>query len=527
MNDTLAQLSSSARAAAQKKDWAKVQAAASEIIRLDKNSPEGYFLKGLVEKASHSPVKAIDAFERALELDDNRYDAAIELADQLIISLRNGEARFLVEKYNGRLTNSPRYLDMAGTVLSHIGLYKEAWPLYKKANELQPEIELFQANMAACGVFIGEIDESKRIYQNLLQNKPWHQRNHYQLARMEKAKDHRHVDQMQKILFSNNMSADKNIYLYYAIGKELEDLEEWDKAFLYYKKAGDAVVSVANYEFSNDEVLLDRIVEVCNADWLDANVIENPMDVLGKTPVFVLGLPRTGTTLAERIISSHSKVRSLGETEFIEVAIRRESKVETIERVNTDIIDAAAATDIHDIANAYLNYIEYALGDEPVFVDKLPYNFMYIGFIAKAFPGGKIVHLQRHPLDACFAMYKQVFTWAYKFSYSLEDLGKFYIAYTRMMDHWRSLLGDRLIEVKYEDLVTDQENQTRLLLDKLGLDFEDACLNFEQNASAIATASSVQVREKIHDRSVARWKLFERHLAPLSKQLENAGIDVS
>ncbi len=526
MNDNLAQLSTTARAAAQKKDWATVQAAASEIIRQDKNSPEGHFLLGLVEKASHRRVNAIDAFETALQLDDSRYDAAIELADQLIISRRNGDAIALIEKHKGRLGNSPRYLDMAGTVLSAIGMNHEAWPLYQRANELQPDIELFQANLAACGVFVGEIQEARNIYQRLLEKKPWHQRNHYQLARLEKAKDHNHVDQMQKILFSDNMPAEKNIYLYFAIGKELEDLEEWDKAFLYYKKANDAVVSVANYDVSNDEILFDKIVEVCDSDWLNSNTIDRPTDITDKTPIFVLGLPRTGTTLAERIISSHSTVQSLGETEYIEFVLRRESEVQTVERINTDIVEAAAKLDIYEIANGYLNCVEYALGDEPVFIDKLPYNFMYIGFIAKAFPDAKIVHLKRHPLDASFAMYKQVFTWAYKFSYSLESLGRFYIAYTKMMDHWKTLLGDRLIEVAYEDLVSDQENQTRILLGKLGLEFEEACLNFQQNTAASATASSVQVREKMHIRSVRKWKFFERQLAPLIKQLEDAGIDL-
>jgi tetratricopeptide (TPR) repeat protein len=527
MNDNLAQLSTSARAASQKKNWPTVQAAATEIIRQDRNSPEGHFLLGLVEKAAQRPVNAIDAFETALELDDTRYDAAIELADQLIISRRYDDAMALIDKHRGQLGNSPRYLDMAATVLSTIGMNHEAWPLYQRANELQPDIELFQANLAACSVYVGEMEKARKLYQKLLEKKPWHQRNHYQLSRLGKAEDDAHIKQMQKILFSDNMSPEQNVYMYYAIAKEFEDLEEWDKAFLYYKKAGDAVVSVANYDFATDEVVLDKFIEVCDANWLSSNPIDKPTDVTGKTPCFILGLPRTGTTLTERIVSSHSAVQSLGETEFMEFVLRRESGVHTTERMNAEIVEEAAKIDIHEIANGYLNCVNYTLGDQPIFIDKLPYNFMYIGFIAKAFPDGKIVHLKRHPLDACFAMYKQVFTWAFKFSYDLENLGKFYIAYTRLMEHWRSVLGDRLIELSYEDLVSDQENQTRLLLDKLDLEFEEACLNFEQNTAASATASSVQVREKMHIRSVKKWKFFERQLAPLAKQLEDAGIDVS
>jgi hypothetical protein len=129
-------------------------------------------------------------------------------------------------------------------------------------------------------------------------------------------------------------------------------------------------------------------------------------------------------------------------------------------------------------------------------------------------------------MDTCFSMYKQVFTWAYKFSYSLEGLGRYYVAYDRMLTHWRELLKDRMIEVKYESLVADHEGQTGILLDKLGLDFEQACLDFDQNKSPSATASSVQVREKAHTRSINKWKRFERQLQPLKNHLEEAGISI-
>jgi hypothetical protein len=170
--------------------------------------------------------------------------------------------------------------------------------------------------------------------------------------------------------------------------------------------------------------------------------------------------------------------------------------------------------------------VDYKLSDKPRFIDKLPFNYLYLGFIAKAYPHARIIHLKRHPLDASFAMYKQFFTWAYKFSYTLKGLGRYYVAYNRLCNHWREVLGDRLIEVEYESLVADQEHQTRVLLENLGLDFEEACLNFEQNITASTTASSVQVREKIHTRSVNRWKNFERQLQPLKEYLENAGIAV-
>ena len=527
LNQNLAQLSHAARSAAQKRDWATVNAAAQEFIRQQENHAEGYFLLGLSQKGAQQQLEAKASFEQALQLDGNRHDAAIELADLLVMGRLNGDAKFLVEQFQDRLTNSPRYLDMAGTVMTYCGLQEKAWPLYKRANELQPDIELFQANLAACAVFLGKIDEARQIYDALLAKKPWHQRNHYQLSRLVTATDSTHIEQMKKILFSDNMPPEQNIYLYYAIGKEYEDLGDWKRAFKYYKLGGDAVASVANYSFESDKALIDAAITHCNAEWLANDRATGVTDVAGKTPIFVLGLPRTGTTLAERIISSHSTVHSIGETEFLEFTIRNVSGVFTQEKTNAEVLEAASRADINLIANGYLNGVAYALGEEQFFIEKMPYNFLYIGFIAKAFPDAKIVHLNRHPLDATFAMYKQVFTWAFKFSYTLEDLGSFYIAYSRLMEHWRELLGDRLVELQYETLVSDQEQQTRQLLDNIGLPFEQACLDFQKNKRASATASSVQIREKIHTRSINKWQQFEEQLAPLREQLEQAGIDLS
>jgi hypothetical protein len=308
------------------------------------------------------------------------------------------------------------------------------------------------------------------------------------------------------------------------LGKELEDLERWDEAFHYYQLAGDAAASVSDYDVQTDVQLIDKIIEVCNEDWLADEADDMASGDPGKTPVFIVGLPRSGTTLTERILACHSSVESAGESFFMQIVLKRESGVKTVDSMNPAIVEAAANTDSRRIANGYLQAIAYRLSDKAFFIDKFPENILYLGFIAKAFPHARIVHLNRNPMDACFAMYKQSF---FRYAYSLDDLGPYYVSYKRLHEHWRRILGDRLIEVDYEHLVTDQEGQTRMLLDNLGLDFEEACLHFEQNKAASNTASTVQIREKIHTRSVNRWKRFEEHLRPLTTYLEDAGIKVS
>lgn len=524
MTVSTSQIAANARRAVQAQDWNFVARSAAEILRRDPDNAEGFFLSGLVERVQQRPQKAIKAFQRTLELDAERYDAAVELANQFSIARRNPEVEALLTKYEGKLTNSPMYLDLAGTIYTEIGMPQKAWPLYKKAVELQPGVDLFQANLASCAVFLGKISEARDVFRALLKRFPHHQRNHWQLSRLEKARDDSHVRQMKESLAATNNSPDKNIYMYYAIAKELEDLEQWNESFEYYQKAGDAVCSVANYDVSTDVAIIDKVIEACDANWLMDSGGDSRNSENQKIPVFIVGLPRTGTTLTERIISSHSSVESLGETQFLQMVLRRESRVQSVEKMTPEMIDAVAATDMGKIADGYLEAARYRMGNEPMFIDKLPFNFLYLGFIARAWPEARIVSLVRNPMDACFSMYKQVFTWAYKFSYNLGDLAQYYIAYDRLSRHWREVLGDRYVEVSYEELVSDQESQTRHLLDRLGLDFEEACLHFDMNKAPSTTASSVQVREKVHTASVHKWRRFEEQLQPLEEALTNAGI---
>ena len=512
-----------ARKAVQAGDWATVRAYAKKIIKQDKKGPEGYFLSGLCEKASGRSMQAIAAFSRAIKLDAGRYDAAIELANQYAMLLRNNEATDWLKRYESRLANSPLYLDMAATVYTRLGLHAKAWPLLQKANQLQPDLDQFQANLAASSVFLGKISEARGIYLKLLKRYPNHQRNHYELSRLEKAKDATHVEQMQAVLSATRLSPEKNIFMYYALGKELEDLERWPEAFHYYQMAGDAVTRVSPYDVSTDIDLIDRIITVCNAGWLAEGKARNRSATRSKIPIFIVGLPRTGTTLTERIVSSHSQVESAEETFILQQLIRRISGLQSTENMSAAMIEKAAKKDIRLISEGYMNAVDYKLGDRPYFIEKFPENYLYLGFIARAFPDAHIIHLRRNPMDSCFAMYKQSF---FKYAYTLESLGRYYVAYDRLCRHWQEVLGDRVIDIEYESLVADQEGQIRGLLDKLGLDFEQACLDFDQNEAPSATASAVQVREKAHTRSVEKWKRFATELQALQDYLEDAGIQV-
>ena len=515
--------SSMARTAAHHGDWVTVQDLATQILQSEQDEAEGHFLFGLYEKSQNHPLRAIERFERALALDSDRYDAAIELANQLAVAQRNSEAAELVRKYAPKLSNSPLYLDLSGTILSDIGLTEEALPFYEKANELQPNIALFEGNLAACYNFLGKLKEAESIYKKLLAKHPSHQRNHYRLSRLRKASDLEHVKQMEQALNKSNASHDRNIFLYYALGKELEDLREWEKSFHYYKLAGDAATKVSRYHLDEDIAILEQIKTSCNANWLKQS--PNKSYTTTKTPIFIIGLPRTGTTLTERILASHSKVQSLGETQFIPGTVRRISGAATRLQMSEEIIRYAAEADAAEIAKLYEESITYRLDESSsYYIEKLPYNFLFAGFIAKAFPNAKIILLNRNSADSCFSIYKQPFTWAYKYSYNLENLGNYYLKYNELRDHWRHLIGDRLIEVTYEELTRQPTSSIREILYSVGLPEEESCYKFHENKTASTTASSAQIREKMYSTSVGKWEYFRSQLKPLTDIFDRNGI---
>jgi tetratricopeptide (TPR) repeat protein len=529
-----AALSDRGRAAARTRDWATVRACAAALLQVNSEDPEGHFLAGLAARGLGDPGAAAAAFGQAIASDPARYDAAIELAEQQRALGRHADALKLLDRYQARLVNSPMYLDLAGMVYSRLGLPERAAPLLEAANRLQPGVERLQANLAECWVYLGRLEEAAAICSALLERFPQHQRYHYQLANLRRARDDAHLKQMQAALAASPGPPARNIFLYYAIGKALEDLERWDEAFAHYKLGGDAAKAAAGYRVEPDLALIERVIETCDRAWLEAGPTVDPTakpavkpadspagTTPTPTPIFIVGLPRTGTTLAERILSSHSQVESAGESFYLQMALQQVAGAEPGGLPTPATLTAAARCPPAELAHRYLEAISIRLRGKPYFIEKLPENFLYLGFIARAFPDARLLYLRRHPMDACFALYKQSY---FRYAYTLDDLGRYYLAHDRLLRHWRAVLGERLVELDYEALVSRPETEIPALLERLGLAFEPACMEFERNRSAVVTASAAQVREGMHTRSVGKWRRFTTQLEPLRARLAGAGI---
>lgn len=524
MDPRIVSLSHAAREAIAKRDGGLLHRSFSNILSIDPSSAEGHFLKGIYSIGARNKPVAKHAFTVCLENDPGRYDAGVELAQLLVMEGKNSEAKELLLGFNEAMSSSPHYLNYAGELFTRMELHDLAGPCFDKANEIQKNAGAIESNLAASLAKRGNYRQAELYYKKLLRRAPEHQRNHFELARLKTATNDKHIREMKKLLAEVRGPDANNIFLIFALAKELEDLGRWDEAFEYIKRGNNAASQEsvkAGYRVETDIKNLEAIV----ANFSDAWLAKQSRHLKpSATPIFIVGLPRTGTTLVERIIAQHSQVETAGESFFLDAAIQEVIKPDMQEKSVSESIEAGSNANAADIMELYIDKVKYRLSGSPFFIDKLPLNILNLGYILKAIPTARIVILDRKPMDACFSMYKQPY---FRFSYDLEALAKYYSAFSRMRSHWQSVAGERIVSLNYEDLVFDTEAQIRILIRSLGLDFEPKCLDFHTSSLASSTASFAQIRQKTHTDSVNKWSNWGEQLSGLKASLEASRIDTS
>ncbi|MEG3765246.1 tetratricopeptide repeat-containing sulfotransferase family protein [Alteromonas sp. 14N.309.X.WAT.G.H12] len=413
--------------------------------------------------------------------------------------------------------------------------------LYYTANNLDAAIEAHRQALRCCSDsvssknhlaallrFKGQLDDAEQLYQEVLESEPGNYQACYALSQLRRVKTAapllRHIHECEKRLPATHHG---HIMLSYAKGKVLEDTGNFDEAFASYQQGANLKRTQRPYDIAQDIQLMDTVCRVSDSLQSVCPPAESAEKTVSQTPLFVLGLPRTGTTLVERILDSHPEVVSGGELNAFPMALLEAGgkPLSTgLDGLNSELIAALNGEGLQTLASRYLALANNHVEGAARFVDKLPYNFLYCGFILQAIPNAKIIHVKRNPFDAAVSNFKMLFDRGYEYSYNLEDTARFIAAYEQLMENWKERFPGQIHTVEYEQLVTYQQTETQTLLQFCQLPWADDCLHFHRNSNASQTASASQVREPIYQRSVALWRQFDKHLTPLKTVFAAHGI---
>jgi Sulfotransferase family len=313
-----------------------------------------------------------------------------------------------------------------------------------------------------------------------------------------------------------NLKPEKRIMLHYALGKAYDDLKEWERAFPHFIEGARIKRERLAYDANADAARTQRIVALIDSDFVSRlRGAGDPSEV----PVFVLGMPRSGTTLTEQIIASHPEVYGAGELNEL-MDIVQQPTVGLAFRPFPDNLENLTPEILTAWGQAYVGRLRERAPTARRITDKMPANYLALGLIPLLLPRAKIIHVQRNPADTCVSCFTRLFNRHQDATYDLAELGHHYGLYARLMDHWRRILpAGSFLEVQYEDIVADTEYQARRLIDFCGLEWNSACLAFHKNKRSVRTASVTQVRQPIYNSSVHRWKHYEKFLEPLLASL--------
>jgi Sulfotransferase family len=423
--------------------------------------------------------------------------------------------------------------DAAGTLFSYGNEHARALASYDAALAQDADNAQYRYNRAAVRRFLGDLEGAEQDYDRAIALRPtdyeaYKNRSDLRTQSMQR----NHVAQLQALLGQPIADWRGEVQVRYALAKEYEDLGAYPESFNMLSRAAAKQRQHMRYDVATDVATVQWIIDAFPGD-LEARAAARDDARAGEdagafedAPIFVLGLPRSGTTLVERILTSHSALAAAGELDCLALAVvaavRRYTGRDRMPR--QELVAQSAGVDFAGLGQDYLRRARRELPAGARFVDKMPLNYLYCGITRRALPHAKIVHVTRHPMAVCYAMYKALFKDAYPFSYDLSEIARYYIGYRRLMDHWIATLPGAIHSLSYEALVADQLGETRKLLEFCGLEWEEACARFHENPAASTTASAAQVRRPMYSSALAHWQHYETQLAGLREQLMAAGI---
>lgn len=456
--------------------------------------------------------------ETALELQPDHVAARVDYLNLLIRKTRFEAAHEQAEQLLATDPDNSAFKTSKATTLVGLGRYAEGIALYRELIEAQPENAVLHLNLGhaqkTAGDFHGAIDHYRRAHRL----RPDFGDAYWSLANTKTYRfDGEEIDAMARHEGAPGTRLTDRIHLCFALGKAHEDAGHFAESFRYYERGNALKQRELRYQDAATQRQVQSQIEVCRPELFAAHEGSGHP---AADPIFIVGLPRAGSTLLEQILASHSMVDGTLELhDILALAQRLRGRSSGADARYPAILRDLTPEQLRSFGEKYLADTRVYRGQAPLFIDKMPNNFLHIGLIKLILPNAKIIDARRHPMACCFSGFKQLFGEGQEFSYGLHEIGRYYSAYVRLMDHFDEVLPGFVLRVTHEDVVDDLEGQVRRLLDFCGLPFEEACLEFHKTERSIRTPSSEQVRQPIYKSSVEQWRHFEPFLEPLKQAL--------
>lgn len=503
------------------KAYADAHALCLAVLKEAPRTAEAYYLLGQLALDHDNTGKAEELFSIAAGFDPGHAAALAQQARCLLALSRRADALVCARAAAALLPEDAFTLDTIGVVMSRAGLHGEALPFYSAATAAEPGNAGYQYNHGAALQFAGALEEARAAYRACAAADPEDTRGLPSLVQITRqtAEDNE-ISALENMFRRHGQDADAALRIGHALAKAYEDLKQPGEALGWLTRAKDGKRRLIRHRPEQDAALFAAAERAAQA---------MPVQQGGGAsgPVFICGMPRTGTTLVDRILSSHSAVSPAGELSDFALCLKRMARTPSNLVLDPETLDAAGNIDLSALGAAYLESVRASLGLSGRFTDKMPLNILLAPVILAALPGARVICLRRHPADTVLSNYRQMFATSfsyYNYAYTLEDTARYYAGFDRLVRHYEETLPpERFAVVHYERVVTDLEIETRRLLEFCGLPFEAACLAFHENAAPVATASSAQVREPLYTSALARWRRYEAGLAPALDILEAEG----
>ena len=504
-------------------DLAGAALACKELTERYSDYAPGWASACHVALALAHPAEAVDYIDRALGLAPHNAHFMILKAVALRSSGAPAEAASVASAAAARCGSDAAAYQALGNFYTATDEHHEALRWFTRAVALAPQSADCRFNRATLLRIVGELEEAEAEYDRVIALEPLEFEAYYNRADLRRQSPERnHVAELEALVAKGIRHPRGEVLIRYALAKELEDLGAYPQSFEQLSLGARRRREHIAYDVQQDVATVEWVKAAFSLGRLHAPATGCP----SREPIFIVGMPRTGTTLLERSLGQHPEVLAAGELPHFANALTAAVAAFTgIARLpRRDLVAASAEVDLRSVGQDYLDRARPATGHRAHFIDKLPLNYLYCGPIHLSLPSARIIHLTRHPMATCYAIYKTLFKDAYPFSYDLREIARYYAAYRRLMLYWHEALPAAILDVSYEDLVANLESEVRRVLAYCGLPWHSACLEFHRNPYPTATASAAQVRRPLYDSSIRLWERYEDELRPLRAMLVEEGI---